>query len=141
MGRGTVTAAGRSPGGRKYDTTEPTLGKSDRERWLRGTARLGAPGLPLSMYCTLGLWLLLGCVSDRTIAYLSARRASRGNFSQMSMPGTLVLMDLNSPRTSYSAPGLRSDVSCCGGPPHRNRSMHESAERVCGAASDFSARA
>ena len=42
MGRGTVTAAGRSLGGRKYDTTEPTLGKSDRRRWFIGTARFGA---------------------------------------------------------------------------------------------------
>jgi len=50
IGRGTVAAAGSAPGSRKYDTTEPMLGKSDRFRWFIGTARFCAPALPLSMY-------------------------------------------------------------------------------------------
>ena len=37
IGRGTVTLPGRFPGGLKYDTTEPMLGKSFRFRWFRGT--------------------------------------------------------------------------------------------------------
>ena len=119
MGRGTVTAAGMSPGGRKCDTMEPMFGKSLRFRWFIGTARFGAPARPLSMCCTLGSWLLLGCVRLRTIAYLSASRASRGSFSQISRPGTFVRMGLNSPRNSAAASGLRSKVSCCGGPPQR----------------------
>ena len=49
-------------GGVKYDTNEPMFGKSLRFRWFIGTARLGAPGRPESMCCTLGSWLLLGCV-------------------------------------------------------------------------------
>ncbi len=60
---------------------------------------------------------------DRMTANLSIIFASRGNTSQMSMPGTAVLIGLNSPRTSAGASGLRSHRSWCGGPPPRKTLM------------------
>src|SRR5262245_30722718 len=50
---------------------------------------------------------------------LSIIRAMVGKSSQISMPGTLVAMGVNSPRTSAGASGLRSHMSMCGGPPGR----------------------
>ena len=47
-------------------------------------------------------------------AALSIRPASRGKTSQISTPGTLVAIGLNSPRISAGASGLRSNVSWCG---------------------------
>jgi hypothetical protein len=55
----------------------------------------------------------------RTIANLSAIFAWSGNSSQTSMPGTFVLIGLNSPRYSAGAAGLRSYMSMCDGPPLR----------------------
>ena len=55
----------------------------------------------------------------RTRASLSAIRACNGMCSQMSNPGTLVLIGLNSPRNSDGAAGLRSYMSMCEGPPAR----------------------
>ena len=45
--------------------------------------------------------------------------ASCGNTSQISMPGTLVAIGLNSPRISAGASVLISHMSWCGGPPPR----------------------
>ena len=53
----------------------------------------------------------------RTTASLSIIAASFGNSSQIWMPGTFVLIGLNSPRISAGASGLRSHMSWCGGPP------------------------
>src|SRR5688572_17965132 len=55
---------------------------------------------------------------------LSACAASLGNSSETWMPATLVAIGLNSPRISAGASGLGSNVSCCGGPPVRNRTTH-----------------
>ncbi len=60
---------------------------------------------------------------------LSIMPARRGKCSQISMPGTLVLMGLNSPRTSAGASGFRSYMSWCGGPPGRKIMITERAER------------
>ena len=51
----------------------------------------------------------------------SAMAAVRGSSSQKRIPGTLVAIDLNSPRISAGASGLGSNVSCCGGPPWSHR--------------------
>lgn len=51
------------------------------------------------------------------MANLSATLASLGNSSQICMPGTLVLIGLNSPRISVGASGFRSHISKCEGPP------------------------
>ena len=56
-------------------------------------------------------------------ANLSIIAASRGSSSQISMPGTLVAIGLNSPRISAGASGLRSNMSWCGGPPGRKTMM------------------
>src|SRR5689334_10240752 len=53
------------------------------------------------------------------MANLSAILARRGKSSQISMPGTLVGMGRNSPRTSDGASGLRSHMSWWLGPPDR----------------------
>src|ERR1043165_7424788 len=55
----------------------------------------------------------------RMRTYLSAILARRGKSSQISMPGTLVGMGRNSPRTSDGASGLRSHMSWWLGPPDR----------------------
>ena len=60
---------------------------------------------------------------ERTIASLSQMVAMRGNSSQICMPGTLVLMGLNSPRISTGASGFGSKVSCWGGPPCNQRNI------------------
>ena len=52
-------------------------------------------------------------------ANLSIIEASCGSNSQISMPGTLVAMGLNSPRISTGASGFKSIRSWCGGPPDR----------------------
>ena len=57
--------------------------------------------------------------SERMMANLSIILAMRGNSSQIWIPGTLVWIGLNSPRTSAGASGLRSHMSMCGGPPGR----------------------
>lgn len=49
--------------------------------------------------------------TERMIAQRSIRVASRGNTSQISMPGTFVPIGLNSPRTSLGASGFRSHMS------------------------------
>src|SRR4051812_22642395 len=41
----------------------------------------------------------------------------------MAMPGTFVVIGLNSPRYSAEAPGFRSNVSMWLGPPHSQRTM------------------
>src|SRR5712691_11150634 len=53
----------------------------------------------------------------RTIAYLSARCASRGRYSQTQKPGTALEIAPYSARTPTGASGLGSQVSCCDGPP------------------------
>ncbi len=53
------------------------------------------------------------------MANLSIIAAIFGNSSPIWMPGTLVLIGLNSPRISAGASGLRSHMSRCGGPPGR----------------------
>ena len=50
-------------------------------------------------------------------------RASRGMYSQMSRPGTLVGIGLYSPRMPEGASGFMSNMSRCGGPPARNTMM------------------
>src|ERR1700722_7763114 len=47
----------------------------------------------------------------------------RGKFSEISMPGTLVLMGLYGPRISMGAFGFMSRVSSCDRPPPRNSMM------------------
>src|SRR6516165_2317173 len=51
------------------------------------------------------------------MAYLSARRASRGRSSEIDMPGTLVAMGRNSPRTVSGASGFMSHRSIWLGAP------------------------
>ena len=53
----------------------------------------------------------------------------RGKTSQIWMPGTLVLIGLNSPRISPGASVLMSHMSWCGGPPPRKMLM----TALCGA--------
>src|SRR4051812_35300206 len=48
---------------------------------------------------------------------LSACLAVRGKFSEISIPGTLVLIGLYGPRISTGALGFMSKVSSCDGPP------------------------
>jgi hypothetical protein len=57
--------------------------------------------------------------SERTTDSLSNIFACIGMCSQMSMPGTFVLIGLNSPRNSFGASGFRSYMSMCDGPPGR----------------------
>ena len=54
---------------------------------------------------------------ERINVNLSAIFACIGSNSQMSIPGTFVLMGVNGPRTSRTAFGFRSYVSRCEGPP------------------------
>src|SRR5262245_55828350 len=54
--------------------------------------------------------------------------ASFGKCSQIWMPVTLVLIGLNSPRISTGAPGFRSTMSWCGGPPERKTMMTDLCE-------------
>ena len=51
--------------------------------------------------------------------------AERGNSSPMRTPGTLVAMAPNSPRAGDGPSGLGSHVSCCGGPPRKNKTMQD----------------
>ena len=103
--------------GRSLLTTEPKVGRVPGLR-LNGPPDTGPKGKPLSSSSGM-------CVSVararmlRTTASLSAILAWSGISSQMSKPGTLVLIGLNSPRYSAGAPGLRSYMSWCGGAPHR----------------------
>jgi hypothetical protein len=53
----------------------------------------------------------------RTTATRSITRDVRGKCSQTLIPGTLVAIDPNSPRTSAGARGFRSTVSMWLGPP------------------------
>ena len=62
---------------------------------------------------------LYGWVSERTSAQRWLRSASIGKCSQMSMPGVLVLIGLNSPRIACGASGFMSKLSCCANPPER----------------------
>ncbi len=66
---------------------------------------------------------------ERTIVTLSIRCAISGNFSQMNVPGTLVLMGFQMPRISAGASGLGSNVSNWLGPPARNKKIHETSRR------------
>src|ERR1022692_4459431 len=47
----------------------------------------------------------------------------RGKFSEISIPGTLVLIGLYGPRISTGALGFMCQVSSCDGPPTRNSMM------------------
>ena len=93
-----------------------TCGKSVADAAISPEAIFGY-GLPVSIACAPTVWMLLSCVTDRMMAYLSAILANNGNCSLISIPGTLVFIGLNSPRRSAGASGLRSNVSCWGGPP------------------------
>src|SRR5580704_9958119 len=53
------------------------------------------------------------------MADLCIQRAVRGSSSQISIPDALVAIGLNSPPTPSGAVGLRSNMSCVGGPPCR----------------------
>ena len=55
--------------------------------------------------------------------------AKRGKCSQIWMPGTFVLIGLNSPRISEGASILRSNMSWCDGPPGRKIMMIALCER------------
>src|SRR5438105_1410439 len=63
------------------------------------------------------LWAPWLWPTERTIAYLSARFARFGSSSEISIPGTLVLIGLNSPRTSAGASGFMSQRSMWLGAP------------------------
>ncbi len=63
----------------------------------------------------------------RRMHSLSATRAVRGSNSEIDRPGTVVAIGPNSPRTSAGASSLGSHVECWGGPPIRNRTMHDRA--------------
>ncbi len=56
---------------------------------------------------------------------LSAIRAVRGSNSEIIMPGIVVAIGRKSPRISAGASGLGSQVECCGGPPIKNKTMHD----------------
>ena len=56
---------------------------------------------------------------------LSATSAVRGISSESDRPGTVVAIGPKSPRTSAGASGFGSQVECWGGPPIRNRRMHD----------------
>ena len=64
-----------------------------------------------------------------------ANRDVLGSNSPTFRPGTVVAMDLSSPRTSTGASGLGSQVECWAGPPNRNSTMHDLARPRRGAAS------
>ena len=64
-------------------------------------------------------WSPLDPTIERMMANLSIIFAMRGKCSQMSMPGTFVLIGLNSPRMSTGASGFKSHMSWWGGPPGR----------------------
>ena len=64
-------------------------------------------------------WRSVAPTTERITAALSIRPASCGKTSQISMPGTLVAIGLNSPRISAGASVLISHMSWCGGPPPR----------------------
>ena len=70
----------------------------------------------------------------RTTANRSARAARRGRYSQNRTPGSRVAVVPYSPRISAGASGLGSQVSCCGGPPSKQKTMHERALRLCSVA-------
>src|SRR5579883_840413 len=68
-------------------------------------------------------WPAFVCVADRTTLSLSKIFACRGRCSLICTPGTLVLIGLNSPRTSTGAFGLRSYMSMWLGPPASHTRM------------------
>ena len=74
---------------------------------------------PVEHQCV--LWSFLNPVNERKKVSLSALDARRGSSSQISIPGTLVEMDLYLP--PVSVPGFGSNVSSWLGPPfiHKNR--------------------
>ena len=78
------------------------------------------------------------CIERITVS-LSAALATRGNNSQKCIPGTLVRIGLKSPRISTGASGLGSKVSCCGGPPPRNKMIQDLARPNVPAACTVSA--
>ena len=91
-------------------------------------------------------WKAACCPSLPTMERMTANRSIRcampGSSSQIWMPGTRVLIGLNSPRISAGASGLRSTMSWWGGPPDRKTMMTDlcellipawaSARRICG---------
>src|SRR4051794_6920967 len=81
-------------------------------------------------------WIGYGCVTDRTTLTLSITRASRGNSSQTSSPGTTEGIDPSSPRTSTGAPGFGSKVSNWLGDPYRYSRMQARARPNPGKAPD-----
>ena len=96
---------------RSLDTTDPNDGC-----WPWTAARFTCSVYPVMTYESLCSSL---ATSERTTDSLSIIFACIGKCSQMSMPGTFVLIGLNSPRNSAGASGLRSYMSMCDGPPGR----------------------
>src|SRR3990172_8466328 len=93
-------------GPHNFDITAPTLGRPLIERRESN----GQPVSDWTLSCSFCI-----PVMERMIVYLSATLASSGINSQISMPGTLVAIGLNSPRYSFGASGFRSNISIfCG---------------------------
>ena len=65
---------------------------------------------------------------ERIRVHLSTVSASIGIVSLRWMPGILLLIGLNSPRTLDGASGLGSQMSMCDGPPCRNRTITDFAD-------------
>ncbi len=85
-------------------TTEPMAGRSPFRK---------------PVYSSGAVWPCCWNFMLRMMASLSAIFACNGISSQMSMPGTFVLIGLNSPRYSTGALGFRSYRSMWLGPPLR----------------------
>ena len=81
--------------------------------------------MPLATCCEAVACEPLFPCQERTMATLSIRVAIKGIFSQITVPGTLVLIGFHSPRISAGALGLGSNVSKWLAPPARKIKMHE----------------
>ena len=110
MRSGSATKPGRPPCvGRNCESTEPKWGKSSGEGpKFSAESRCTRP---VSIACAPVEWLLSLCVTERTIASLRPCRAIRGKCSLIWMPGAVVSIGWNSPRTAEGPSGLRSHVS------------------------------
>ena len=92
----------------KCDTQDPQLGRPARG------CRCPLFQPVMHWYAS---WRPSASQMDRIGMNLSIMLAMRGNNSQISIPGTLVLIGLKSPRISTGEYGLRSQRSICEGPP------------------------
>ena len=107
-GRGTVTAAGRSPGGRKYDTTEPMFGKSVAAALVHRHREVRRPGLPAEHVLHARL-VVVARVRQRPDDRRTCRPvpASSGSFSQMSNAGHVRLDRLELAANVFRRVGLQ----------------------------------